>query len=359
MVLAIRTLAGALLAAPAVALTVSAAVAPVASTPTATADVPVAAASPVPLTQEYCDAHYGQPVGEVFTWRAFTFQTYLGDAACETHRQGTYLASGVSVDAAGDLVISARRHCTAGPVAEDTPVTEAPCEGDRAQYSVGRLRLADFRVPATDFEWGFEARLPERSAPGARSALWLVNLEQVYCAPEWGELDVLEWYSSRPELPEAATHATCTDATYASWHHKPATWDWGTRGRTGFHRWAVRKETTAGPGGRTVTLSYLFDGRVHAVDTCQEKLPSATCAAVLDTAWTAILQTAVFGDDSGPFLRPSDHADFPTQELVIRDMWVEELQELTGRPPPPRHPWPRSAPTPAHPAPSAAGAAAP
>jgi hypothetical protein len=183
MVLTVRTLAGGLLAAPAVALLVSAALAPVASTPTATADVPVEVASPAPLTQEYCDAHYGQPVGEVFTWRAFTFQTYLGDAACETHRQGTYLGSGVAVDAAGDLVISVRRHCTAGPVAEDTPVSEAACEVGRARYSVGRVRLADFRVPATDFEWGFEARLPERSAPGARSALWLVNLEQVYCAP--------------------------------------------------------------------------------------------------------------------------------------------------------------------------------
>src|SRR6187551_2048392 len=137
MVPTMRTLAGGLLAAPAVALLVSAAMAPVASTPTATAEVPAVIAPLPPLTQQYCDAHYGQPVGEVFTWRTFTFQTYLGDARCETHRQGTYLASGVRVDAAGDLVISARRHCTPAPVAEDTPVSEAPCEGP-AQYSVGR-----------------------------------------------------------------------------------------------------------------------------------------------------------------------------------------------------------------------------
>ncbi len=325
MVLTMRTLVGALLAAPALTLIVSAAMAPVASTPSATADEPAVVAALPPVTQEYCDAHYGQPVGEVFTWRTFTLQTYLGDARCETHRQGKYLASGVSVDAAGDLVISARRHCTAGPVVEDTPVSEAPCDGVPAQYSVGRVRLADFRVPATDFEWGFEARLPQRSAPGARSALWLVNLEQVHCAPEWGELDVLEWYSSRPDLPETATHATCTDATFTSWHHKPATWDWGPGGRAGFHQWAVRKETTTGPGGRTITISYLYDGRVTAADTCQEKLPSATCQAVLDIAWTAILQTAVFGDDTGPFLRPADDADFPTQELVVRDMWVKAL----------------------------------
>jgi hypothetical protein len=324
MVLSVRTTAGALLPALAVALLVTAAVVPVPSTPTATADAPVVP-SAAPPSQEYCNVHYGQPLGEVFAWRSFTFQKYVGDAACETHRQGNYLGSDVVVDAAGDLVISARRHCTTGPVDEGTPADEAPCAVGQARYSVGRVRLTDFRMPATDFEWGFEAKMPDRSAPGARSALWLVNLDQVYCDPLWGEMDVLEWYSARPDLPEAATHATCTDATYTSWHHKPATWDWGAGGRTGFHRWAVRKETTTGPGGRTVTLSYVFDGRVHAVDTCQEKLPTSTCDSVLDTSWTAILQTAVFGDDSGPFLRPADGDAFPTQELVIRDMWVDPI----------------------------------
>jgi hypothetical protein len=319
-----RSLLSGLLATPAVALLVTAALVPVASTPTATADIPVVHDQTQP-SQEYCNAHYGQPLGEVFTWRSFTFQKYLGDAACESHRQGTYLDANVAVDAAGDLVISARRHCTSGPVGEDTPAAEAPCPSQQSQYSLGRVRLTDFRVPATDFEWGFEARLPDRFAPGARSALWLVNLDQVYCDPLWGELDVLEWYSSRPDLPEAATHATCTDATYTSWHHQPATWDWGAGGPTGFHRWAVRKETTTGPGGKTVTLSYLYDGRVHAASTCQEKLPSPTCDAVFDKSWTAILQTAVFGDDSGPFLRPADGDAFPTQELVIRALWVDPL----------------------------------
>jgi hypothetical protein len=136
---------------------------------------------------------------------------------------------------------------------------------------------------------------------------------------------VLEWYSSRPDLPEAATHATCTDATYTSWHHKPATWDWGPGGRTGFHRWAVRKETTTGPDGRTVTLSYLYDGRVHAVDTCQEKLrprpatPSSTRPGRRSCRPRSSVTTR------GPFLRPADDADFPTQELVVRDMWVNAL----------------------------------
>jgi hypothetical protein len=259
-------------------------------------------AAPAPPTPEYCASHYGRPLGEVVTWRTFTFQKYLGDAACESHRQGTYLESNVVVDTNGDLVISAHR--------------------DGSAYSVGRVRLTDFRVPASDFEWGFEARLPDESAtPGTRSALWLVNLDQIYCDPLWGELDVLEWYASRPDLPEAATHATCADAAYTSWHHKPAAWDWGAAGRTGFHRWAVRKETTE----RGITISYLYDARVYASDVCEDRLPGPTCSAVLDRGWTAILQTAVFADDSGPFTRPADDTPFPAQELVVRDMWVDPL----------------------------------
>ncbi len=322
-----RVLKGALLAGLAVIVLDAAVVVPMAATPTATADVlvdkPAEAtldSAPAP-TQEYCNTHYGQPRGEVFTWRGFTFQKYLGDAACESHRQGAYLGSNVAVDARGDLVVSARRHCTSAVVTEQTPADEGRCSTLQPQYSVGRIRVTGFRVPATDFEWGFEVRLPDRSAPGARSALWLVNLDQIYCDPLWGELDVLEWYASRPELPEAATHATCTDSEYVSWHHKPTTWAWGAGGPTGFHRWAVRKESTGG----TVTLSYLYDDHVYATHTCNELRSASTCRAVLDRGWTAILQTAVFHDETGPFTRPDASEPFPTQELVIHSMWVTRI----------------------------------
>ena len=258
-------------------------------------------ALPVPApTQAYCGASYGQPLGEVFTWEGFTFQKYLGDAACETHRQGTYDESNVEVDAAGDLVISARR--------------------DGTTYSIGRVRMTVPQVPGSDFEWGFEAQLPAASAPGARAAMWLVNLDQIYCDPLWGELDVLEWYSAQPDRAHAATHATCTDEAYASWHHKPDTSAWGPS-PTGFHTYAVRKTTSDG----VVTVRYLYDGTVFATDTCNDQLPAATCQAVFDRGWSAILQTAVFADESGPFTRPDFVADFPAQELVVRRMWVDEL----------------------------------
>jgi hypothetical protein len=308
---------GTLLGALGVALLDAAVLVSIASTPTATADI-LEATLP---TQRYCNAHYGQPLGEAFTWRGFTFEKYLGDAGCEGHRQGTYLGTDVVVNADGDLVISARRHCVSDALAEDSPVNESPCASQQSQYSVGRVRLADFVVPATDFEWGFEVRLPDRSAPGTRSAVWLINLDQIYCDPLWGEMDVVEWYSSRPDLPEAATHATCTDGAYTSWHHKPDTWAWGTGGRTGFHRWAVRKQTVGG----VVTLRYLYDDRVFATDTCEDRMPSSTCEAVLDRSWTAILQTAVFGDESGPFRSPESDEPFPTQELVLRAMWVDPI----------------------------------
>ena len=236
---------GALVAALGFALLDAVLLVSIAVAPSATADFLKA----TPLTHEYCTANYGRPRGEQFEWRGFTFQKYLGDAGCESHRQGTYLGTGVTVNADGDLVISARRHCTVDPVGEDSPVSESPCASPQTRYSVGRVRLATFQLPSTDFEWGFDVRLPQRSAPGTRSALWLINLDQIHCDPMWGELDILEWYSSRPDRPEAATHATCTDtAAYTSWHHKPDNWAWGK---------AAGRPSTGGPYGnrRSATRS--------------------------------------------------------------------------------------------------------
>ena len=39
----------------------------------------------------------------------------------------------------------------------------------------------------------------------------------------------------------------------------------------------------------------------------------------------AVAGFGVVADDSAPFLRPADVEAFPTQELVIRDMWVDAL----------------------------------
>ena len=152
--------------------------------------------------------------------------------------------------------------------------------------------------------------------------MWLTNLDQIYCDPPWGELDVLEWYSSRPDLPEAATHATCTDAA-----RTPA----GTTSPTpGPGAQAAGRASTGGPSRSrrstdVVTLRYLYDDRVYATDICAARLPRSTCDAVLDRSWTAILQTAVFGDGSGPFAAPEADKSFPTQELVVRAMWLDPI----------------------------------
>ena len=93
---------GALVAALGFALLDAVLLVSIAFAPSATADLFKA----TPLTQAYCTANYGRPLGEEFDWRGFTFQKYLGDAGCESHRQGTYLGTGVTVNADGDLVIS-------------------------------------------------------------------------------------------------------------------------------------------------------------------------------------------------------------------------------------------------------------
>ena len=178
------------------------------------------------------------------------------------------------------------------------------------------MRLTDFRVPATDFEWGFEARLPDRPprpAPGAPCG--------------WST-------STRSTATRCGASSTCSSGTPRgrTWPRPPATPPAPRRrtpagttrppfDRTGFHRWAVRKETSE----RGITLSYLYDDRVYATDTCEDRLAATTCSAVLDRGWTAILQTAVFADESGPFTQPADTLPFPAQELVVRDMWVAAL----------------------------------
>jgi hypothetical protein len=37
------------------------------------------------------------------------------------------------------------------------------------------------------------------------------------------------------------------------------------------------------------------------------------------------MQTAVFADETGFFTRPAEDEPFPTQDLVIRSMWVTPL----------------------------------
>ena len=435
MVPTMRTLAGALLAAPAVALLVSAAVAPVASTPTATADVPVVVAPLPPLTQEYCDAHYGQPVGEVFTWRTFTFQTYLGDARCETHRQGTYLALGRlgrrrrrprhlraaalhvrsggrghpghrgtvrgsgpvlrgagaarGLPGAGDGLRVGVRGAAAravGPRSAQRPVARQPRAG-LLRPRVGRARRAgvvllparpprgrhprhlhrrDVRELAPQARHlGLGRRRPDRLPPVGRPQgdhhrprrpdrhpqlpVRRPRPRRRHLPGEAARPRPATPCSTRPgrrssRPPSSATTPARSSAPPTTPTSRPRSWSSATCGS--------RSSRTDHQHDQPTVVDLVDDPEVARAHPPLARSPDD--AAGLGRSWVVGQQL------DGRLPRPS-----PTDARSIRSRQPEVGLDLlpgtavTDPPPPPRRRWPRSAPTPARPAPSAAGAAAP
>jgi hypothetical protein len=296
--------------------------------------------SPPTARQPSCPADLAKPA-DTISWSlpagehhpapvTYTIERWSGEASCEAGtRQGRYLKENVTLED-GNLVISARRHCGAPTDANETA---GSCEGHPGgtQYSVGRAHLQGFAMAGEDFEWGFVATVPQGAADGARSALWLVNeWHAEYCDDTYAEIDVAEWYSSTDDA-RSTTHATCvwnpdrttTKATVGAGDPMDAPdaspIDW-----TRPHTWTVRKRTDE--VRRAVELTYLLDGKAFSTQSCVSKgLTFETCDAAFSEGWQGIVQTAVFSGRRGFFTGPDAAAEFPTQRLVISDMWVKAI----------------------------------
>ncbi len=301
---------------------------PIEEVPAAVADAREADC-PADLAKPADTISWSLPVSEHHASPAtYTIERWTGEASCEAGtRQGRYLKENVRLES-GRLVILARRHC-------DTPTdaneTAGPCLGRAAQYSVGRAHVQGFGMAGVDFEWSFVAKVPQDAAGGARSALWLLNdWRSEYCDDTYAEIDVLEWYSSTDDA-RSTTHATCTwnpdltttkasvgTGTPADASDAPPV-DW-----TRPHTWTVRKRTDE--VRRTVEVTYLLDGKAYSTHSCTSAgLTFETCDAAFSEGWQGILQTAVFSGPDGPFTGPDAAAGFPTQRLVVSDMWVRLL----------------------------------
>jgi hypothetical protein len=267
--------------------------------------------------------HHAAPV-------TYTIERWAGEASCEAGtRQGKYLKENVRLED-GSLVILARRHCDTPTDANET-TGSCPGQPGGTQYSVGRAHLLGFGMAGADFEWGFVATVPQDAAEGTRSALWLINeWHAEYCDDTYAEIDVLEWYSSTDDA-RSTTHATCTwnpdltttKATVGAGspaddpHASPVDW-------TRPHTWTVRKRTDR--ARRTVELTYLLDGKAFSTQSCTSKgLTFEACDAAFSEGWQGIVQTAVFSGLTGSFAGPDVAAGFPTQRLVISDMWVKAI----------------------------------
>ncbi len=223
----------------------------------------------------------------------------------------------------GALQVVTRRHCAAPGVA----LTQANASAKRCntygetRYSTGRAHI-DLRVPRKrGFEVEFSTLLPGKPVAGTRQALWMHSLRKgdQYCDQKgrgMPELDILEWYGSRPGRSTSTTHLGCMKRkplkSYREMSAKPV--DTGV-----WQRWMVRRK------GRTISYFRIQgDGSTtrlgrHTCGTGKFKaLSNKSCNRMLRHGkWRLIVNGEVFGGKKGPrWAQP-----FPVQKMYLD--WVQ------------------------------------
>ncbi|WP_141372068.1 hypothetical protein [Cellulomonas cellasea] len=268
------------------------------------------------------------PPNDTLAWDGYEWER-LGSGG---GHQGVYRTENVRVKDNGDLVITAMRHCTPGSLTgSDDPHPEPCADLSDTKYSIGRLNLFGVVPQGQDFTLKFVATMPQRHSAGARSALWANNVDQGpgvgYCGAQstspLGEIDVIEWYSAKPNQTTQSTHAGCI--TTGDGQHELSTTT--TKGTEAFDP-AERTTFTATKRGSTVT--YRVNGvRVarHVCGTNPKPNNDFTCAEIMSRPWNVIMQTEVFKGPAGDgkFDGPSRRERFPTQRLVVHDVSITTM----------------------------------
>jgi len=236
----------------------------------------------------------------------------------------------------GSLFVKTARYCTAGGAEPTSGAAPHPAKCPRiadTTYATGRLQVGGLRF-GTDFSVSFTANMPGTSGPGSRMALWMVH--GPYCdsdpatsAPtanaDFGELDLLEWYSRTPSTSHSTTHVACDVA-----RHRPFLSDANAAAiptPPGTHTWKVVRH-----GNR---VRYLRDGHqlgnTHVCgsgDLTANRTPPR-CGSILRGPWTLVIQGEVFANECGAscgiLTGPNDFDRFPTQVMRVRGV------NVTGR----------------------------
>ena len=140
----------------------------------------------------------------------------------------SYLPGNIALVENKYIQITTRRHCVArqGDPLTDQNFTTGPCPANKvAQYSSGRLESGQIVDGGKPFRAEIRALINWNGSKGMRTALWLRNSENLQnCSKNpaandpYGELDILEWYSSTPAYAWSATHASCF------YSHQRKTW---------------------------------------------------------------------------------------------------------------------------------------
>ena len=262
------------------------------------------------------------------------------------------------------LEITTQRHCVSNlsePLTSAN-MSEQPCpSGTTTRYLSGRVKNKAKVVDGTKpFRAEIRAKFNWNGKRGTRPSLWMVSgntLQNCNDNPKandpYGELDIIEWYSSTPNYAWSTTHMSC-------YHHGvDAKWKTGWRTRAlshsgehyagarpgsfayEWHTWAVEYDGT--------TVKYFVDDepikvyRYHVSPTDDGNILPRTDAEPLTKVasqeningafhrgWQFILNDYV---EISKNLSPIDPSDpFPTQTMLID--YVRVFQKGAGTQPP-------------------------
>ena len=262
------------------------------------------------------------------------------------------------------LEITTQRHCVSNlnePLTSAN-MSEQPCpSGTTTRYLSGRVKNKGKVVDGTKpFRAEIRAKFNWNGKRGTRPSLWMVSgntLQNCNDNPKandpYGELDIIEWYSSTPNYAWSTTHMSC--------YHHGADGKWKTGWRTRalshsgehyagarpgsfayeWHTWAVEYDGT--------TVKYFVDDqpikvyRYHVSPTDDGNILPRTDAEPLTKVasqeningafhrgWQFILNDYV---EISKNLSPIDPSDpFPTQTMLID--YVRVFQKGAGTQPP-------------------------
>ncbi|WP_156503535.1 hypothetical protein [Eikenella longinqua] len=131
----------------------------------------------------------------------------------------SYLRGNVEFVENDYVKITTRRHCVRqqGDSLTTTNATTGPCAANQvAQYASGRFESKPIVDASKPFRAEIRARINWNGSQGMRTALWMRNSENLQnCARNpaandpYGELDIVEWYSSAREYAWSSSHALC------------------------------------------------------------------------------------------------------------------------------------------------------
>ena len=253
-------------------------------------------------------------------WEAKTILNHLGSHL-------SYLPGNIGFVNNDFARITTRRHCVRSDneALTDSNTRETPCQaGEKTKYSSGRLESKPIVDASKPFRAEIRALINWNGSRGMRTALWMRNSETLQnCSKNpaandpYGELDILEWYSSARAYAWSSTHASCF------YSHKRGTW----RTRVFAHRLEqhINRQATPLDGDWHVwaiefdgqKVRYYLDGKLIPVS--HYTVDDNTTVDVIDRSRT---------DESGGY--PSTMPDEDFAKLNVNRQMLDQVFRAKG-----------------------------